>query len=468
MTTGRILIIEDTATMAALYVKYLETKKYAADVAENGRNGLTLISKNAYDAIVLDLNLPDMNGMEILKHVKQHFAHIPVIVITAYGSIGTAVDAMRIGAFDFIMKPFASARLNATVDLALEHNKLKTELTELRRTLYQEGYHKIIGTSPVMQAVFRQIDAVAPSKASVFISGESGTGKELVAEAIHRSSPRSAHHFIALNCAAIPKDLLESEIFGHVRGAFTGADVSRRGAAALADGGTLFLDEICEMDMNLQAKILRFIQTGTYSPVGTSEMERADIRFICATNRNALAEVEAGRMREDLYYRLHVIPLELPPLRDREDDILEIATSFLKRFSLEERKAFTRFDDDVVKIFRTYDWPGNVRQLENLIRQVVVMNQGEAVTLAMLPENFKKEKTLISVHRGAEHNQLVKPLWQVEKDTVMRALKASQNDIPRAAALLEVSPSTIYRKLQAWKLENPQAGDDSVTQMATA
>ncbi len=309
-----------------------------------------------------------------------------------------------------------------------------------------------------MQSVYRTIDSAASSKASIFITGESGTGKEVCAEAIHAASKRGDKPFIAINCAAIPKDLIESELFGHVKGAFTGAATDRQGAAELADGGTLFLDELCEMDLDLQTKLLRFIQTGTFQKVGSSKMKSVDVRFVCATNRDPWKEVQEGRFREDLYYRLYVIPLHLPPLRERGDDVIEIAYSLLGFMSKEEGKGFVRLAPEVVERFTRYEWPGNVRQLQNVLRNVVVLNHGNEIELSMLPPPLNQvvdnkirlanlttetRKENITVHD-------IFPLWMTEKQAIEQAIEACDGNIPKAASYLDVSPSTIYRKLQAW------------------
>jgi two-component system repressor protein LuxO len=317
-----------------------------------------------------------------------------------------------------------------------------------------------------MQLVYRMIESCAPSSATVFITGESGTGKEICAQAIHSQSPRKEKPFIAINCAAIPDDLIESEIFGHIRGSFTGAVSDRQGAASLANGGTLFLDEICEMKMDLQSKLLRFVQTGSFQKVGSGDVEKVDIRFICATNRNPLSEVEAGRFREDLYYRLHVIPIELPPLRDRENDILEIAQKFLIEFAHEENKKFTEFSVECQTLFLKYNWPGNVRELQNIIRHAVVLNNAFEMTSQMLPKPICDSsttsdgkttpglRTTNSNELADNTNQPVTPLWQIEKQTIEDAILFCEGNIPRAAALLEINPSTVYRKLELWKTKN--------------
>ncbi|SDH78060.1 two-component system, repressor protein LuxO, partial [Vibrio xiamenensis] len=334
--------------------------------------------------------------------------------------------------------------------------KLKNEADNPGNQTYQ-GF---IGSSHTMQAVYRTIDSAASSKASIFITGESGTGKEVCAEAVHAASKRGDKPFIAINCAAIPKDLIESELFGHVKGAFTGAATDRQGAAELADGGTLFLDELCEMDLDLQTKLLRFIQTGTFQKVGSSKMKSVDVRFVCATNRDPWKEVQEGRFREDLYYRLYVIPLHLPPLRERGEDVTEIAYSLLGFMSKEEGKDFVRLSPEVVERFIHYEWPGNVRQLQNVLRNVVVLNNGKDITLDMLPPPLNKphereirvpvlEKESFSVHD-------IFPLWMTEKHAIEQAIKACEGNIPKAAGYLDVSPSTIYRKLQAWNVKEKQ------------
>ncbi|CAA7627695.1 Regulatory protein LuxO [Candidatus Terasakiella magnetica] len=420
--------------------------------------------------LLLDLGLPDMNGMDILKRIAEQGIPTTTIVVTAQGSIQVAIEAMRSGAYDFLVKPFAGDRLLVTVRNALERGRLEEIVTTYREQIDRRGFQGIIGASLAMQAVYRIIESAAPSRASVFITGESGTGKELCAEAIHRQSPRAKRPFVALNCAAIPKDLIESEIFGHVKGAFTGATSDRDGAAAQARGGTLFLDEICEMDISLQSKLLRFIQTGTFQKVGANKPEEADVRFLCATNRDPLEEVRGGRFREDLYYRLHVIPMTMPPLRDREGDVLELAESFLKRFAKEEGKGFRTLSSAVRQALVFYSWPGNVRQLENVIRNVVVLHDGTEVLPEMLPPLVNAgaptvavspvvpvsslppnpaEAETIAVAAPARH--VLRPLWQQEKEIIEAAIAECGGNIPRAAAHLEVSPSTIYRKKQSWE-----------------
>ncbi|TWB21168.1 two-component system repressor protein LuxO [Nitrospirillum amazonense] len=473
---NRVLLVEDTAPLARVYTEYLHSEGYEVEHRETGTQALESLRLRQPGALVLDLKLPDIDGLEVLRAARESHPDLPVIVVTAHGSISVAVEAMRDGAFDFLVKPFTAARLIVTVRNALERRRLTRIVAHYRRELDRGSFHSFIGASTPMQTVYRLIESVAPSRASVFLTGESGTGKELAADAIHRCSPRRDHPFIAINCAAIPKDLLESEIFGHVKGAFTGAVGDRAGAARQADGGTLFLDEVCEMPMELQAKILRFVQTGTFQPVGGTQMEKVDVRFISATNRDPLAEVAAGRFREDLYYRLHVVPIHLPPLREREGDVCLIARHFLADMAKEEGKAFQRLDGDAESALMAYEFPGNVRQLQNILRNVVVLNDGAAVTRAMLPEPLRSAMADTAATRSNPPESIaapspertpaapaaadplassteVVPLWQLEKQAIQRALALTGDDVPRAAALLEISPSTIYRKLQQWKIK---------------
>ncbi len=461
----RILLVEDEIALAGVYMEYLYDEPYEIDHVDTGKLALEKISAENFAAIILDLRLPDMNGLEILKHIQESEQDLSVVVITAHGSINTAVQAMQYGAADFLLKPFDPERLIYTLRNTLERQKLSNIVQVFQNEFDRREYEGFIGSSLVMQAIYKTIDAAGPSTASVFITGESGTGKEVCAEAVHNRSKRQGMPFIALNCAAIPHELIESEIFGHVKGAFTGAVSDRDGAATLANSGTLFLDEICEMDQGLQAKLLRFVQTGTFNKVGSSKAEKVDVRFICATNKDPWAEVEVGNFREDLYFRLHVVPIALPPLRDRGGDILEIARSFLLQYAHEEGKGFQGFAQDVEEAITRYSWPGNVRELQNTLRNAVVLHDGETVTGDMMPQlNVESLGTRIStLGEGGETGDAVpsmtgagqgasetsiRPLWQVEEDHIKRALEACKGNVSRAAAMLEIGTSTLYRRLK--------------------
>ncbi|MBM0489805.1 response regulator [Aeromonas jandaei] len=460
----RVLLVEDTRSLAVVYEQYLRQDGYEAVLADCGQQALEVLLTSPPPVVLLDLELPDMSGMEILQQITEQQLPCAVVVITAHGSVDVAVEAMRLGAFDFLTKPFDSKRLCATARNALKHQQLSSLVAHYRENFERQSFFGFIGASMAMQAVYRIIESAAPSKATVFITGESGTGKEVCAEAIHQCSPRREQPFIALNCAAIPHDLMESEIFGHVKGSFTGAQGDRKGAASLADGGTLFLDEICEMDLDLQSKLLRFIQTGTLQRVGSGKLETVDVRFICATNRDPLLEVKAGRFREDLYYRLHVIPLYLPPLRERGEDILLLARSLLQNYAKEENKRFRDFDAAAARVLLDYPWPGNVRELQNVVRNIVVLNDKELVSPDILPPPLNGVRALAVATTAAQQPAAtaptpavggpIRPLWLVEKEVIEQAIASCDGNIPKAAALLEISPSTIYRKKQGWEEAN--------------
>ncbi len=468
--TPRILMVEDSPSLAAVYEAYLEGTEYQVVTVDTlGRAHATLGAFRP-DIVLLDIELPDGNGMDFLADISNREAPPRVIVMTAHGSSDMAVEAIRRGAFDFLTKPFDAARLRVTVANAASRLQLDRRVSELA-TLEREHFGKFIGKSLAMQSVYKTIDLLAASDATGFIVGESGTGKELAAEAIHQRSPRRDKPFIAINCGAIPGELMESELFGHVKGAFTGASTNREGAAGIADGGTLFLDEICEMDLELQKKLLRFIQTGTFRKVGSNTLEKVDVRFVCATNRDPLVEVREGRFREDLFYRLHVVPVRMPPLRERAEDVLMIARHFLEQFSAREGRSFEGFTSEAEQAICRYPWPGNVRQLQNAVHQVVVLNDARLVERSMLPEavtsgHLDTGAGDSGIDRGsaatgdtlrdpvAPHlarRQRVEPLWLTEKNAIEAAIEACGGNVNQAAGLLEVAPSTLYRKLQTWK-----------------
>ncbi|MEP1441508.1 MAG: sigma-54 dependent transcriptional regulator [Hyphomicrobiales bacterium] len=382
---SRVLLVEDSFALSETYQAYLKSEGYEITCVETGQAAMDIIAKDPPDVAVLDVHLPDMNGIEMLKELKSRDVPTDVIIITGQASVNLAVDAMREGAADFIMKPFTAERLRVTVRNAAERRNLEAKIEQIQEELHRDRFVSFVGRSPAMQMVYQTLQSASGSDATVFVRGESGTGKELCAEALHKLSSRKNGPHITLNCAAIPRDLLESEIFGHVKGAFTGATRDRKGAAMRANGGTLFLDEICEMDLSLQSKLLRFLQERTIQRVGDDVIHASDVRIVCATNRDPMAEVRAGRFREDLFYRLHVVPLILPPLRDRGDDVMLISEHFLQQFSEEDGKSFTGFDEEARQALMAYGWPGNVRQLQNIIRNIVVMNAGGLVSRAMLP-----------------------------------------------------------------------------------
>lgn len=458
--TKTILIIEDSPSLARTYQGFLKHAGYDAETAETASEAERKLAEAVTpDLVLLDLQLPDGNGMDILQSLQARAEAIAAVVITANASLNTAIDAMRAGALDFLAKPFDKARLLVTVESALERASLRRVVSKQKSEKSAPGHMRFIGESRVMRAIYQTIEAVAPSDASVFITGESGTGKELAAMSIHESSRRASKPFHALNCAAIPENLIESELFGHVKGAFTGATADRNGAAAMANGGTLFLDELGEMPLALQTKLLRFIQLGTYQRVGESKTHTADIRFICATNKSPIDAIAKNELREDLYYRLNVIPIEMPSLRERGDDVALIAETFVRIFAKEEGKRFERLSEDAKSALNAYDWPGNVRQLQNVIRNAVVLQDGEELTAQMLPRNLMQasasEPDAQPVRLRPASNEVL-PLAVVERRAIEAALTATGGNIQQAARLLEIDPSTIHRRKKAWKRLAPQ------------
>jgi len=459
---SRLLLVEDSLALTRVYKEYLKPMSINVSSVAEGGQGLEQIEETDPDVVLLDLNLPDMNGLELLEKLQGLPQDPTVVVITAMGTVNTAVEAMRAGAFDFLQKPFDAERLRVTVRNALEKQDLKALVKTYRESFERDHFHGFTGSSIPIQAVYRIIESAASSRASVFITGESGSGKEVCADAIHKEGSRAKKPFIALNCAAIPRELMESEIFGHIKGAFTGASGERKGAAAMAHEGTLFLDEIGEMDLALQSKLLRFVQTGTFQQVGGNKVEEVDVRFVCATNRDPLEMVAKGTFREDLYYRLHVIPIHLPALRECGNDVMLIAGKYLEEFAREEGKDFKGFTPEAAYVLSRYQWPGNVRQLQNILRNIVVLQNGDLITQDMLPALLsisENARSVVSDPQPVDSNHLesdsgaIRPLWLVEKEAIEGAITICDGNIPRAAALLEVSPSTIYRKRLGWEEE---------------
>lgn len=452
----RVLLVEDDLDLAWVYRRYLLNESITLEHAATGAEAMAALDAGPPAAVLLDLNLPDMDGRQILQRIVEAGMPTSVLVITAHGDVDTAVAAMRSGAYDFMSKPVPQERLLITLRNAIERQRLSHVVESYRRDFSRDRFEGFIGASLPMQAVYRIIESAASSTATVFITGESGTGKEVCAHAIHACSPRRDKPFVTLNCSAIPHELLESEIFGHVKGAFTGAVQARIGAARQADGGTLFLDEVCEMDIGLQAKLLRFAQSATIRPVGADKTERVDVRLICASNRDPLQAVETGQFREDLYYRLHVIPVSLPPLRERDDDVLLLAHHFLAAFAEEESKTFTAFEPGVASAILAYGWPGNVRQLQNVLRNIVVLNNGMEVRVGMLPPPLAALATSqVSPSCTADRPErpdgpAIRPLWQTERDLIENAISRCGGNVDKAASLLHINPSTIYRKRSAW------------------
>ena len=456
-----VLLIEDTLSLQIAYRGMLAAAGYRVVVASTAAEGMERFTVTLPQIVLLDLMLPDRDGIELMRDMMRQHPAARVIAITANGTVNRAVEAIRAGAHEFLVKPFDAPRLVLAVQNAARSagpaSAAAATATASRLPDLGNGF---LGSSEAMGRVHAKIASVAPSMATVFITGESGTGKELCALAVHQQSARANGPFIALNCGAIPQDLLESEVFGHIKGSFTGAISDKPGAAAAADGGTLFLDEVCEMVSTLQTKLLRFLQTSSVQPVGATRPRKVNVRIICATNQDPLEAVRRGQFRQDLFYRLYVVPIDMPPLRLRGEDVIEIATSALHHFAAEEGRRFDGLSAEVCGLFRAHPWPGNVRQLLNVIRNVVVLNDGGIVTPAMLPESF----VLTASDGAAPPGTARRPdsadgafagltLAEVERRAVMAALDRHAGSVPRAARDLDVAPSTLYRKLAAWGVE---------------
>lgn len=476
MAKPAVLIIEDSASLALGYAAQLEEAGYSVSLATTLAEASTALANGSFVAALLDLQLPDGDGLSLLEESGEDGPSF--VVVTADGSLSRAIAAMRLGAFDFLVKPVSGTRLLTTIAAAADRAQHEPSSHPDAQSGSGDGFHGFIGSSPAMRSVFRTIEQVADSRAAVFVTGESGTGKEVTAEALHSASRRRNHAFVAINCGAIPENLLESELFGHVKGAFTGAVENRIGAAKAADGGTLFLDEICEMELKLQVKLLRFIQTGMIQRVGTSRAEPVDVRIVCATNRDPLKEVAAGRFREDLFYRLNVIPVHLPPLRERGDDILLLADRLTQSIAREEGHPGRHLSAASRARILAYPWPGNVREMQNALRRAIVVAEGNEVEVALsaVPSADFAERAVtaspatawqpapaISEAIPAATNLPPETapfdfsgmtLAAVEKVVIESAIERSGGNVTQAARELAVNPSTIYRKLERWAQES--------------
>lgn len=457
MARNYVLIVEDTLSLALTYEACLLQENYKVRIASTGEEALKIIAESRPLAILLDLKLPDIDGMEVLKIIRQQDISAAILVITGQTSLNIAVEAMKYGADDFVSKPIDPERLQISVANAIEKKRMQQVIVSLEE-VSRTHFGGFIGGSPEMLAVYRVIESAAKSHAAVMITGESGTGKEIAAQAVHSMSERKEKELVALNCAAIPHDLLESEIFGHIRGAFTGATINREGAASRADGGTLFLDELTEMPLALQSKLLRFIQTGIFTPVGSNKAVQSDIRFICATNRDPIAAIQQGSLREDLYYRLAVIPINMPSLRYRGNDIIMLSEHFLRQASRKEGKKFKGISNEAADILLKYKWPGNVRELENIIRQCVIMNSGELLTadmLAMLQDRSRAGGSAPVIQKISDIRFQspadILPMEEIEKRAILSAIDVCQGNITEAAKRLDINPSTIHRKQKQWQ-----------------
>ena len=451
----RVIVIDDDETVRDVLTSFLSEKGHEVVASVNGQEGLERLLSESFDIALVDLVMPGIGGMDILRELSSRNLKIPVIVITAYGTIQNAVESMKLGAFDYITKPFNLDEILIVIERALNLRRLERENLLLKRQLRKRyNFSGLIGDSIKMQRVYELIEKVADSDTTILITGESGTGKELVAKTIHYNSSRADGPFVPINCAAIPKDLLESELFGHEKGAFTGAINTRIGRFELANNGTLFLDEIGELDPSLQVKLLRVIQEREFERVGGVKTIKVDVRIIAATNRNLEEAVKEGRFREDLYWRLNVIPIHLPPLRERREDIPLLIDFFVKKFHRKGKGKALVFPPEVMTILLRYDWPGNVRELENLVERLNVLVSDEVVKPEDLPERFQKiefrgqEMEVLSPQISEEGIDLSKTLEEIERELILKALQKAGGVRSKAASLLGLNRTTLIEKLK--------------------
>jgi two-component system response regulator HydG len=442
--TPTVLVVEDDAESRAAMLKVLESVGYTPREADNGQQALDIILQENIDVLITDLRLPVMDGVELLKRAKAADQEIEVILITGHGTVEVAVEAIKEGAYDFITKPVKKAQLLHAVEKASERQYLSRENKELRSRLSHDGARKFVYASGEMRNISRMIEQVAPSTATVLITGDSGTGKEVVADAIHSASPRRGKPLIKVSCAALPETLLEAELFGYEKGAFTGANARKEGRFELAHGGTLFLDEIGEITPAVQVKLLRVLQDQKFERLGGTRTIDADVRILAATNKDLQKEVEEKRFREDLFYRLNVISIRVPALRERKDDIQLLAMHFLKTYADKNQKEIEGFSEDAMLALTAYDWPGNVRELENAVERAVVFTTGSLVPLSVLPQN-------VSTFGESKHSLTFKigtPLRELERKAIEVTLQHARGDKNLAARLLGVATRTIYRHLE--------------------
>ena len=455
----RILVIDDEESIRDLLHDFLESKGFEVTTSPDGESGLALLKEDKFDLVLLDLMMPGMSGLDVLKEASMEKISVPSIVITAFASVQTAVEAMKLGAFDYINKPFVLDDVHIAINRALDVSRLQEENFRLKKELKKKfGYHKIIGNSSAIQGVIKFIEKIADTDSTVFITGESGTGKELVAKTIHYNSSRSKKPFVPLNCAAIPKDILESELFGHEKGAFTGAISTRMGRFEMANNGTLFLDEIGELAPSLQVKLLRVLQEKEFERVGGIKTIKVDARILAATNMDLEKAVKEGMFREDLFYRLNVIPMHLPPLRMMKDDIPLLAEHFIADISRRKKKDPPRLSKESLNCFLNYPWPGNVRELENLMERLTILKEGDDVMPEDLPERLSEKRSVreepVNSHQlspdGIDLNIM---LDEIENNMIMQALEISKGVKSKAANLLGLNRTTLIEKMKKKAIE---------------
>jgi two-component system nitrogen regulation response regulator NtrX len=455
----RVLVVDDEESIRSSLERLLAFEKYKTFTAADGRAALDLVAGERIDVVLLDVKMPGMDGLEVLQKMKEILPDLPVIIISGHGTITTAVEATKLGAYDFIEKPIDMERLLLTIRNGIHQAELSRENVQLQKKVGLST--EIIGEHPEMLAIMQTIERVAPTNARVLIMGENGTGKELVARKLHELSKRSSEPFIEVNCAAIPEDLIESELFGHEKGAFTGAIAQRIGKFELADGGTLFLDEVGDMSLSAQAKVLRVLQESAFEHVGGTETEHVDVRVLAATNKELLEEAGKGRFREDLYYRLNVVPIRIPPLRERKSDIKILADHFLKQIADELGRSLKKLSSEALDALLDYSWPGNVRELRNLIERLCILTTGDSIRREDLPPlELLREEDARKDPFGLKTYQEFKDF--IEKEFLVKKLRENNGNVSRTARLLDMQRSNLYKKLEKYGIEfrKEQGGDD--------
>ncbi len=450
MNDGKILVVDDDASLRRIIEFNLKKKAYKPTMLENAEEAVTHLRKSDFELMISDIRMPGMDGLELLQIAREIKPDLPVIFITAFGTIEMAVEAMKLGAYDYITKPFDVDDFMHTVEKALDYHRLLDENIRLKKELKnRDSFSNIIAASKPMQNIFNNIRKVANTDTTILITGESGTGKELIARAIHRESERSDNTMITVNCAAIPKDLLESELFGHVAGAFTGAVKNKAGKFQLADGGTIFLDEIGDLSMELQAKLLRVLENRLVEPVGSNESIPVDIRVLAATNQDLNRKLKAGEFREDLYYRLNVIPIHIPPLHERREDIPLLVKHFLNEYSDNKKLAI---DPKALTKLNRYDWPGNVRELKNLLKRLALLAENNKIKLTDLPPEIRSNKGDTTGNGYASNGSL----RETERNAIVDALKGSGWNQTRAAKRLQIPRHVLIYRMKKYDIKEEE------------
>ena len=449
----QILIIDDEEGIRETLTDILEDEGLRVRSVENAAAARGVLASSEFDLVLLDVWLPDTDGIELLGELREGLYSGPVIMISGHGTVETAVSAIRAGAYDFLEKPLSLSRVVLTVTNALEHGRLQREVEDLASRL--DGIDSLVGESEAMKALIAQLQIIAESDSRVVITGENGTGKELVARRIWSLSKRARHPFVAVNCAAIPQDLIESELFGHAKGAFTGASEARRGRFEQADGGTLFLDEIADMSLMTQAKVLRVLQEQRFEPVGGSSTVEVDVRVLAATNKDLEKEIEEGRFREDLYFRLNVIPVHVPPLRERPADITALFEHFIRHYAVELGKAPKTLDIETRRRLEQYAWPGNVRELRNLVERLMIMTPGTEITPNDLPVNVRGQQTARLNTLALRDFPTLKDAREAFESTyIQRALRDEQGNVTSTAKRLGLERTSLHRKLKSYGIDS--------------